>query len=172
MSCRTPPTASARSRVPCCRVARVARVLHPCGLVVRCLRAVSVRVVCPLPALAPGPPLGARFVFVPHDVGLTRSRPVPHTAGAAQQVNTFVKDTSHRSPLIRALAVRTMGCIRVDKITEYLCKPLQRCLNDEDPCVTAPCAVLCVVLWTPSMHACVVQGPQRSRSSAAHHTLL
>jgi hypothetical protein len=25
--------------------------------------------------------------------------------------------------------VRTMGCIRVDKITEYLCDPLQRCLK-------------------------------------------
>ena len=33
------------------------------------------------------------------------------------------------NPLIRALAVRTMGCIRVDKITEYLCDPLQRCLK-------------------------------------------
>lgn len=25
--------------------------------------------------------------------------------------------------------MRTMGCIRVDKITEYLCDPLQRCLK-------------------------------------------
>jgi hypothetical protein len=24
-----------------------------------------------------------------------------------------------------------MGCIRVDKITEYLCEPLSRCLKDE-----------------------------------------
>jgi AP-1 complex subunit beta-1 len=43
-------------------------------------------------------------------------------------VNTFVKDTQDPNPLIRALAVRTMGCIRVDKITEYLCDPLQRAL--------------------------------------------
>ena len=35
-------------------------------------------------------------------------------------VNTFVKDTQDPNPLIRALAVRTMGCIRVDKIVEYL----------------------------------------------------
>lgn len=62
------------------------------------------------------------------------------------QVNTFVKDTSHRSPLIRALAVRTMGCIRVDKITEYLCKPLQRCLADEDPCVL-PSRPAVPVMW-------------------------
>jgi len=32
-------------------------------------------------------------------------------------VNTFVKDAQDSNPLIRALAVRTMGCIRVDKIT-------------------------------------------------------
>ena len=37
--------------------------------------------------------------------------------------------------MIRALAIRTMGCIRVEKITEYLCEPLSRCLRDEDPYV-------------------------------------
>ena len=40
-----------------------------------------------------------------------------------------LQDTQDPNPLIRALAVRTMGCIRVDKITEYLCDPLQRCLK-------------------------------------------
>ena len=41
---------------------------------------------------------------------------------AIMAVNTFVKDCEDPNPLIRALAVRTMGCIRVDKITEYLCR--------------------------------------------------
>lgn len=41
----------------------------------------------------------------------------------------MLQDTQDPNPLIRALAVRTMGCIRVDKITEYLCDPLQRCLK-------------------------------------------
>jgi len=44
-------------------------------------------------------------------------------------VNTFSKDCEDPNPLIRALAVRTMGCIRVDKITEYLCDPLRKCLK-------------------------------------------
>jgi vesicle coat complex subunit len=44
-------------------------------------------------------------------------------------VNTFQKDAQDANPLIRALAVRTMGCIRVDKITEYLCDPLQKTLK-------------------------------------------
>lgn len=39
------------------------------------------------------------------------------------------QDSQDPNPLIRALAVRTMGCIRVDKITEYLCDPLHRCLK-------------------------------------------
>mmetsp|Transcript_9002 Transcript_9002/g.32887 ORF Transcript_9002/g.32887 Transcript_9002/m.32887 type:complete len:142 (-) Transcript_9002:2872-3297(-) len=43
-------------------------------------------------------------------------------------VNTFVKDSQDPNPLIRALAVRTMGCIRVSKIIEYLCDPLHKAL--------------------------------------------
>lgn len=36
---------------------------------------------------------------------------------AIMAVNTFVKDCEDPNPLIRALAVRTMGCIRVDKVS-------------------------------------------------------
>ena len=57
-------------------------------------------------------------------------------------VNTFVKDANDPNPLIRALAVRTMGCIRVDRITEYLCEPLGRALRDEDP--VSPSCQVCV----------------------------
>ncbi|XP_076006823.1 AP-1 complex subunit beta-1 isoform X1 [Genypterus blacodes] len=60
---------------------------------------------------------------------------------AIMAVNTFVKDCEDPNPLIRALAVRTMGCIRVDKITEYLCEPLRKCLKDEDPYVRKTAAV-------------------------------
>lgn len=73
-------------------------------------------------------------------------------------VNTFVKDANDPNPLIRALAVRTMGCIRVEKITEYLCEPLRKALRDEVRCqlllfvaldkdgVGVGCVVPCV-LW-------------------------
>ncbi|VDM26516.1 unnamed protein product [Toxocara canis] len=94
---------------------------------------------------------------------------------AIMAVNTFVKDCEDPNPLIRALAVRTMGCIRVDKtrrtveddalrtvqgrrrmlnhqpilrnerngnrITEYLCEPLRKCMKDEDPYVRKTAAV-------------------------------
>ena len=35
-------------------------------------------------------------------------------------VNTFVRDLDDQNPLIRALAIRTIGCIRVEKIIDYL----------------------------------------------------
>jgi AP-1 complex subunit beta-1 len=62
-------------------------------------------------------------------------------------VNTFVKDASDPNPLIRALAVRTMGCIRVDRITEYLCEPLARALRDDDPYVRKTAAVCVAKLY-------------------------
>lgn len=49
------------------------------------------------------------------------------------------QDCEDPNPLIRALAVRTMGCIRVDKITEYLCEPLRKCLK-------VSCSVLVQIL--------------------------
>lgn len=66
---------------------------------------------------------------------------------AIMAVNTFVKDCDDMNPLIRALAVRTMGCIRVDKITEYLCEPLRKCLKDEDPYVRKTAAVCVAKLY-------------------------
>ncbi|KAI0696088.1 clathrin binding protein [Cytidiella melzeri] len=58
-------------------------------------------------------------------------------------VNTFVKDTDDSNPLVRALAIRTMGCLRAEKIIDYLCDPLQKCLRDENPYVRKT-AALCV----------------------------
>ena len=39
------------------------------------------------------------------------------------------QDSQDPNPLVRALAVRTMGCIRVNKIAEYLCDPLHEALQ-------------------------------------------
>ncbi|CAK5271449.1 unnamed protein product [Mycena citricolor] len=58
-------------------------------------------------------------------------------------VNTFVKDSDDPNPLVRALAIRTMGVLRAEKIIDYLCDPLQRCLRDENPYVRKT-AALCV----------------------------
>ncbi|OBZ68072.1 Beta-adaptin-like protein C [Grifola frondosa] len=58
-------------------------------------------------------------------------------------VNTFVKDTDDPNPLVRVLAIRTMGCLRAEKIIDYLCDPLQKCLKDDNPYVRKT-AALCV----------------------------
>jgi AP-1 complex subunit beta-1 len=62
-------------------------------------------------------------------------------------VNTFQKDARDPSPLVRALAIRTMGCIRVDRITEYLCEPLRTALKDKDPYVRKTAAVCTAKLY-------------------------
>lgn len=62
-------------------------------------------------------------------------------------INTFHKDASNINPLIRALAIRTMSCIRVDQIAEYLVQPLQMCLKHEDPYVRKTAAVAVAKLY-------------------------
>lgn len=56
-------------------------------------------------------------------------------------INTFRKDATDTNPLIRSLAVRTMGCIRLDQITEYLLEPLRKCCQDPDPYVRKTSAI-------------------------------
>jgi AP-1 complex subunit beta-1 len=70
-----------------------------------------------------------------------------HPDKAILIVNTFQKDAEDKSPLVRALAIRTMGCIRVDKITEYLCEPLAKALKDKDPYVRKTAAVCTAKLY-------------------------
>jgi AP-1 complex subunit beta-1 len=62
-------------------------------------------------------------------------------------VASFTKDASDTSPLIRALAIRTMGCVRVNRITEYLCEPLRKALKDKDPYVRKTAAVCVAKLY-------------------------
>ena len=67
-----------------------------------------------------------------------------HSELAILAINTFRKDAvDKKNPFLRGLAVRTMGCLRVKEIVEYLIEPLKEALNDEDPYVRKT-AVLCV----------------------------
>ena len=60
-------------------------------------------------------------------------------------VNALKRDASdfNGNPLTRALAVRTMGCLGVEEIMQFLCDPLKDALNDKDPYVRKTGA-LCV----------------------------
>lgn len=73
-------------------------------------------------------------------------------------VNTFVQDSEDPNPLVRALAVRTMGCVRVNKMVDYMEEPLRKTLRDESPYVRKT-AVLCVAkLFDLSPSMCVENG--------------
>ena len=58
-------------------------------------------------------------------------------------INLFRKDALQGSALIKGLAVRTMGCLRVEKLNEYLSEPVKACLKDKDAYVRK-CAAFCV----------------------------
>ena len=51
---------------------------------------------------------------------------------------------------MRALAVRTMGSIRVERITEYLCDSLKDCLTDDDPYVKKTAALAVAKMYQTS----------------------
>ncbi len=54
-----------------------------------------------------------------------------------------MQDSEDPNPLVRALAIRTMGCVRVEKMVDYMEEPLRKTLRDESPYVRKT-AVLCV----------------------------
>ena len=48
-------------------------------------------------------------------------------------VNSFIRDArDKRNPMVRAMALRTMGCLRVKNLNEYLVSPLNEALLDDD----------------------------------------
>ncbi|KAH8620413.1 putative Adaptin N terminal putativeputative [Trypanosoma vivax] len=60
---------------------------------------------------------------------------------ALMAVNTFLQDTTSTSPIVRALAIRTMMCLRVDSVVEYILEPLRRAVSDDDPYVRKNAAI-------------------------------
>jgi vesicle coat complex subunit len=73
-------------------------------------------------------------------------------------VNTFVQDTEDPNPLVRALAIRTMGCVRVDKMVDYMEIPLNRTLVDENPYVRKTAAICVAKLFDLNREVCVENG--------------
>ena len=73
-------------------------------------------------------------------------------------VNTFVQDSEDPNPLIRALAIRTMGCIRVDKMIDYMEEPLRKTLRDESPYVRKTAAICVAKLFDLNPSMCLENG--------------
>ena len=56
-----------------------------------------------------------------------------HPQEAMMSVNSFVKDAKDKNnSLVRAMAIRTMGCLRVQDLNEYLILPVITALSDDD----------------------------------------
>jgi len=73
-------------------------------------------------------------------------------------VNTFCNDAKNTNPLVRALAIRTMSCIRVPQILEYLTQPLSLCLKDNDPYVRKTAAIAVAKLYDINPEAVIQEG--------------
>ncbi|KAJ6111827.1 hypothetical protein N7523_007888 [Penicillium sp. IBT 18751x] len=73
-------------------------------------------------------------------------------------VNTFVQDSEDPNPLIRALAIRTMGCIRVEKMVDYMEEPLRKTLRDESPYVRKTAAICVAKLFDLNPAMCLENG--------------
>ena len=73
-------------------------------------------------------------------------------------VNTFVQDSEDPNPLVRALAIRTMGCIRVEKIVDYMEEPLRKTLRDESPYVRKTAAICVAKLFDLNPSLCLENG--------------
>ena len=73
-------------------------------------------------------------------------------------VNTFVQDAEDPNPLVRALAIRTMGCIRVDKMVDYMEDPLRKTLRDESPYVRKTAAICVAKLFDLNPEMCLENG--------------
>ncbi len=73
-------------------------------------------------------------------------------------VNTFVQDCEDKNPLIRSLALRTMACLRVDSIVEYLVPLLEKALDDKDPYVRKTAAICVAKLFDMAPERCEEEG--------------
>ena len=73
-------------------------------------------------------------------------------------VNSFQKDAREKtSPLLRALSIRTMGCIRIERITNEFVDSLKNALNDFDPYVKKTAAIAVAKLYSISPKLVVEQ---------------
>lgn len=95
---------------------------------------------------------------------------------AIQVVNTFQRDAANtKNPQIRALAIRTMSCIRLEKIAHFLCDPLIGCQQDHDPYVRKTAAVCVAKLYDINSELVEEQGfidKLRDMISDNNHTVV
>jgi AP-1 complex subunit beta-1 len=98
------------------------------------------------------------YLVLSTDICLTRNYAKSHPDLCILAVNTFVQDSEDPNPLVRALAIRTMGCIRVDKMVDYMEEPLRKTLRDESPYVRKTAAICVAKLFDLNPTLCLENG--------------
>eukprot|EP00697_Spironema_sp_BW2_P009419 gnl/Spiro4/24278_TR12053_c0_g1_i1.p1 gnl/Spiro4/24278_TR12053_c0_g1~~gnl/Spiro4/24278_TR12053_c0_g1_i1.p1 ORF type:complete len:969 (+),score=295.68 gnl/Spiro4/24278_TR12053_c0_g1_i1:78-2984(+) len=76
---------------------------------------------------------------------------------ALQAIATFVRDATNPNPLIRALAIRSIGLLRIDRMAECVGEPLRLCLKDSDAYVRKTAAI-CVAKVYDSFPNVILDG--------------
>ena len=69
-----------------------------------------------------------------------------------------MQDCEDKNPLIRSLALRTMACLRVESVIEYLVPLIDRGLDDVDPYVRKTAAVCVAKLYDMAPERCEEEG--------------
>lgn len=77
---------------------------------------------------------------------------------ASRAVQAFLRDTNDPNPIVRALAIRTMGAIRVPKVIQELYAPLQKALKDQDPYVRKTASMCVAKLYFLNPEECEKHG--------------
>ncbi|KAI9225367.1 MAG: adaptin N terminal region-domain-containing protein [Piptocephalis tieghemiana] len=70
-------------------------------------------------------------------INYARARPEQ----SSEAISGFLRDTADPNPLVRALAIRTMGYLKVDSVVEAFVHPLKEALHDDDPFVRKTAAL-------------------------------
>lgn len=73
-------------------------------------------------------------------------------------INTFVQDCDDKNPLIRSLALRTMACLRVESVLEYLIPLLDKAIDDVDPYVRKTAAICVAKFYDMDPQRCEEEG--------------
>lgn len=72
--------------------------------------------------------------------------------------NVILKDAMDPNPLVRALAIRTMSYIDVDRVYESLTDPLRQALKDKDPYVRKTAALAVAKLYFNNRKLVIEEG--------------
>ena len=124
-------------RTACYRESRVYACVFVCVCVCACVRAILPPKPYTDAQMRPSQHFSVLSLILPacHHRDLTDHNPLAQTQSSTLSalysvpLSRFSQDLTDHNPLVRALALRTMGCIRVEKIAEFMVEPVMRAIK-------------------------------------------